>query len=517
MKANESNPGCARETYCVAWQFIDWHKVRGKVRSLQRRIVKAIKEGRHNKVKALQWLLTHSLAAKLLAVKRVTENSGKRTVGVDGVIWRTPEQKLKAARSLTRKGYRAQPLRRVYIPKRNGKKRPLGIPVMYDRAMQALYLLALDPVSETTADNCSYGFRPKRGCADAIAKSFTLLANKNGAEWILEGDIKGCFDHINHRWMLDNIPMDNAVLRQWLQAGFIDNNRLFPTKEGTPQGGVASPTITNMVLDGMDQAIMNAIGVTISNKNGRKQSNKHQVHLVRYADDFIVTSNSKEVLETRILPVIRQFLGERGLQLSEEKTKITSIYTGFDFLGQNIRKYGDGILLIKPSKDSIRSIHATIKDVVRRHRASTPDRLINHLNPIIRGWCNYHRHVCAKKSFSALDYHVWYTIWRWAIRRHPNKMAHWVKDKYYASVTSGNWIFFGKDKKGNVYRLIKASDFSIAHYWPVKGAANPYDPDWDSYFASRKYRRVVRVPLASVESLSPARLPGASSRAFTKA
>ena len=183
MKANESS-GCARETFCVAWQFINWHKVYGKVKSLQRRIVKAIKEGRHNKVKALQWLLTHSLAAKLLAVKRVTENSGKRTAGVDGVILRTPEQKLKAARSLTRKGYRAQPLRRVYIPKRNGKKRPpLGIPVMYDRAMQALHLLALDPVSETTADNCSYGFRPKRGCADAIAKSFGTRVK----DWKWEG------------------------------------------------------------------------------------------------------------------------------------------------------------------------------------------------------------------------------------------------------------------------------------------------------------------------------------------
>ena len=198
MKANESKPGCARETSNVDWQSIDWQKAHREVRSLQRRIVKATKEGRHNKVKTLQWLLTHSLAAKLLAVKRVTENSGKRTAGVDGVIWKTPEQKLEAARSLTRKGYRAKPLRRVYIPKRNGKKRPLGIPVMSDRAMQALYLLALDPVSETTADNCSYGFRLRRSCADAIEKSFSLLATKNSAEWILEGDIKGCFDHINH-------------------------------------------------------------------------------------------------------------------------------------------------------------------------------------------------------------------------------------------------------------------------------------------------------------------------------
>jgi len=510
MKANESS-GCARETFCVAWQFINWHKVYGKVKSLQRRIVKAIKEGRHNKVKSLQWLLTHSLAAKLLAVKRVTENSGKRTAGVDGVIWKTPEQKLEAAKSLMRKGYRAKPLKRVYIPKRKGKKRPLGIPVMHDRAMQALYLLALDPVSETTADNCSYGFRPRRACADAIARSFILLSKKSSAEWVLEGDIKGCFDHINHQWMLDNIPMDKVILRQWLQAGFIDNNRLFPTKKGTPQGGVISPTITNMVLDGMEQAIMNAAGVTIS-KDGQKMANKHRSHLVRYADDFIVTGNSKEILEFRILPAIRQFLSERGLQLSEEKTKITSIYTGFDFLGQNIRKYGEGKLLIKPSKDSVRSITATIKMVVKRHRASTPDTLIKCLSPIIRGWCNYHRHVCASAHFNALDKYVWYATWRWAKRRHPRKSARWIKNKYFASEGANNWIFFGKDKKGTVSKLVRACGISILHRWPIKGAANPYDSDWDDYFATRMNLRLARVPLNSVDSLVSVRLPGAYKR-----
>jgi RNA-directed DNA polymerase len=517
MKANESKKGCARETFCVAWQFIDWQKVRGKVRSLQRRIVKAIKEGRHNRARALQWLLTHSWSAKLLAVKRVTENSGKRTAGVDGVIWRTPEQKLEAARSLTRKRYRAQPLRRIYIPKRNGKMRPLGIPAKYDRAQQALYLLALDPISETTADNCSYGFRPKRGCADAIIKCFTLLARRNGAEWILEGDIKGCFDHINHEWISENIPMDKRVLEQWLKAGFIDNKRLFPTKEGTPQGGIISPTIANMVLDGMDKAIMDAVGVTVSKTNGWKLSNKHQVHLVRYADDFIVTSNSKEVLETRILPTIKQFLGERGLLLSEEKTMITSIYKGFDFLGQNIRKYGRGKLLITPSKDSISAITATIKAVVKKLRTSTPDTLISHLNPIIRGWCNYHRHACVSRAFNSLDKHLWNKTWRWAKRRHPKKNASWIRKKYFASVGSDNWIFFGKGKNGKVHKLIKARNICIQRHWLIKGAANPYDPDWDFYFLSRKYRKVDQLPLISVYSLWPARWPGAFPRAFTKA
>lgn len=493
MKANEPVTGCAHETFCVAWQFINWDKVYKEVKSLQRRIVKAVKECRHNKVKSLQWLLTHSLSAKLLAVKRVTENRGRFTAGVDGVTWKTPLQKLNAAKSLQRRGYQAKPLKRVYIPKKNGKKRPLGIPTMYDRAMQALHLLALDPVSETKADNCSYGFRPRRSCADAVARCFIHLSRENSASWILEGDIKGCFDHISHQWMLDNIPMDKMILEQWLHAGFIDNKRLFPTKEGTPQGGIISPTLANMVLDGMEQVINDTVGVSFR-KNGWQHINKHKVHLVRYADDFIVTGNSKEILENTILPVIRQFLEERGLQLSEEKTMITSIFKGVNFLGQNIRKYENGKLLIKPSKDSFRSITSTIKDVVKKNRATSPDRLIQQLNPIIRGWSNYHRHVCASKHFSKLDMIVWNTIWKWACKRHPNKGRVWIKKKYFISNSESNWVFSGKDKSGKSCNLIKAYQITVLRHRLINGKANPYDPDWEKYFVSRKRIRMAKLP-----------------------
>ena len=223
----------------VEWHQIDWSKCHSNVRRLQARIVKATKEGRWGKVKALQHLLTHSLSGKALAVKRVTENQGKRTPGVDRVTWSTPGAKSKAVASLRQRGYRPQPLRRVYIPKANGKRRPLGIPTMKDRAMQALYLLALEPVAETTADSNSYGFRPERSCADAIQACFNAVRRQVSAQWILEGDIKGCFDNISHEWLLENIPTNKTILRKWLKAGFIEEKTLFPTDTGTPQGGLS--------------------------------------------------------------------------------------------------------------------------------------------------------------------------------------------------------------------------------------------------------------------------------------
>jgi RNA-directed DNA polymerase len=485
MKANEPIKRCAPETLCVAWQFINWDKVRQRVRLLQQRIVKATKEGRYNKVKALQWLLTHSFAAKLLAVKRATENSGGYTAGVDGVIW-YPSKRLEAAKSLKRKGYKAKPLKRVYIPKKNGKKRPLGIPTLYDRAMQALHLLALDPVSETTADNCSYGFRPKRGCADAIARCFILQARQDRGEWVLEGDIKGCFDHISHDWILQNIPLDGMMLKQWLKAGFIDKKELFPTEEGTPQGGIISPTLANMVLDGLANEL--DCEFKIKTINGFRHHNKYKINLVRYADDFVVTGANKEVLENRVKPIIESFLAKRGLQLSREKTNITHIRDGYNFLGQNLRKYSKhGTMLIKPSKGSFTSIKAKIKKVINNNKAASAANLILLLNPIIRGWCNYHRHVVAGTTFRKLDTYIWLSLWRWAVRRHPDKGKKWVAGKYFKATSYSKWVFYGKTsgKKGREINLIKARKTPIVRHVLIKGNANPYDPDWDKYFEQR--------------------------------
>jgi Retron-type reverse transcriptase len=482
------------------WNFLHWDTIKRRVKSLQQRIAKAIKVRAFGKAKALQWLLTHSFSAKLLAVKRVTENKGKNTSGVDKIIWNNPQAKAKAVKALSVKGYKAHPLKRVYIPKKNGKLRPLGIPTMKDRAMQALYLQALEPVSESWADKQSYGFRPFRGCADAIASCFTLLARRNSPQWILEGDIKGCFDHIQHRWLQENVPINKKVLGQWLSAGYVDKQKLFPTTEGTPQGGIISPTLANMTLDGLQQAIDQALNIRTW-KNGKRVNNIYDVHLVRYADDFIVTSSKAEILEEVIKPAIISFLASRGLELSEEKTKITHIDKGFNFLGQNIRKY-HGKLLIKPSKASVKSMMAKLKDVISNNRATRTLSLIRLLNPIIRGWCNYHRHIVAKATFNKLDNYIFQLLWKWAVRRHPKKNRHWIKDKYFKSVELRNWVFSAHDEKDRLVKLVAASKTKIIRHVKIKADANPYLSHWDEYLKQRRLKILpgVNKPIDTLKS-----------------
>lgn len=288
------------------WNSIEWKQVHRNVSRLQARIVKAEKEGRIGKVKALQIILTKSLAARALAVKRVTENRGKNTPGVDGSLWKTPGSKAKAVQHLRRKGYKASALKRVYIPKANGKKRPLGIPTMRDRAMQALYQMALDPVAECRADVNSYGFRRHRSTADAIEKCFAVLSRKLAGRWVLEGDIKGCFDNINHQWLLDNIPTDKKMLNAWLKAGVVHKGAFHATEAGTPQGGIISPVLANMALDGLEDALQARFGSKISPR--RKAC---RINLVRYADDFIITGSSPELLENEVKPLVQNFLSER--------------------------------------------------------------------------------------------------------------------------------------------------------------------------------------------------------------
>ncbi len=484
MKSDQKD--CAPETKLTHWKSIDWKKVRQSVKSLQVRIAKATKEGKHNKAKALQWLLTHSLNAKLLAVKRVTENSGKRTPGVDGVLWKSPTQKLQAALSLVRKNYKALPLRRLYIRKKNGKKRPLGIPTMKDRAYQALHLLALEPISETLADKGSYGFRQKRSCHDAIERCYIHLSRKDSATWILEGDIKGCFDNINHHWLLQNIPMDKRILQQWLKAGFVENKQLFPTTEGTPQGGVISPTLANMTLDGLEAAIDQAFGIKIRS-DGCRKNNPHKIHLIRYADDFVVTASNKEILENKVKPLIEDFLAQRGLQLSVEKTKITHITDGFDFLGQNIRMYSRGKLLICPSKEAIRSVKDKLKETIVKHRGSQAAVLIRNLNPVIIGWANYHSRICSKEVFFALDKILWRNIWNWARRRHQKLSKRKIISLLFMSYGNLNWQFFGKFDDGKTIMLRWFARFQIKRHKLINGNANPFDPVWDNYFSKRLY------------------------------
>ncbi len=462
----------------IKWRSINWKEAQRHVRRLQMRIAKAVKENRWNKVKALQHLLTHSFYAKLLAVKRVTSNKGKNTPGVDGVLWKGARAKWRAACSLRRRGYKALPLRRIYIPKKNGKKRPLSIPVMKCRAMQALYKQALAPVAETTADGNSYGFREGRSCADAIQAGFNALNKPTSATWVLEADIAGCFDNISKKWLLDNIPLDKTILRKWLEVGYVENGINYPTRKGTPQGGIISPTLSNMTLDGLEEVVRRAV------------PRGSRVNFIRYADDFIVTGKSRRLLVEKVKPAVVKFLCDRGLSLSEEKTIITYIKDGFTFLGQTFRKHGRK-LHITPSKEGVLALIRKLGTLIRKHVSAPIPLLIKELNQILRGWANYHRHVVSSETFSRIDTYVFEQLWRMLRKRHPRKSKKWLFKKYWTA--SGKKHIFAvavsaKTKKGpkKVYQVIRTCSIGIRRHIKIKAAANPYSPEFAGYFRGRR-------------------------------
>ena len=467
------------------WSNLGWPTINANVHRLQMRIAKAYREKRYGKAKALQWILTHSHHAKLLAVKRVTSNRGAKTPGVDKVTWTTPKQKMQATTHLKRRGYQPLPLRRIYIPKKQkGKLRPLSIPSMLCRAMQALYLLALEPITEMIADHHSYGFRPRRSTADAIGQCYLALRLRNSSKYILEADIKSCFDNISKSWLLQNVPMDKEILKKWLEAGYIENNEMFPTHNGTPQGGIISPGLLVITLAGLEETVMQ----TISNNR------KDKVHFSIYADDFIITGATKEILENKVKPAVEKFLKERGLSLSEEKTRITHIDDGFDFLGVNVRKYR-GKLIIKPSKNSVKTLLNDIRATIKSNGVAKTENLIHVLNDKLRGWSNYHRHICAKRTFEYISHCIFKELWRWAIRRHPNKGKCWIKEKYFRTASTRNWVFSAKTRKrdGGIVNLdlLDIGQVKIVRHTKIRANATLYDPAFTEYFRQRKENRRV--------------------------
>ena len=474
------------------WHAHKWGKLVRNVRRAQGapevRIVKAVRCGNRRRVQALQRLLAGSYSAKMLAVRRVTENQGSRTAGVDGQKWSTPAEKMAGVKGLEARPYRAQPLLRKYIPKKNGKLRPLGIPTMQDRAKQAVYLFTLDPrpmgTRETTADPNSYAFRRERSCADALEQCYHALYHQQAGQWVLEGDIRGCFDQIAHEWLLAHIPINRTVLRQWLKAGYLEERILHPTEAGTPQGGIISPVLANMTLDGLE-ALLKA-------KYPRHKGLK--VHLVRYADDFIITCSDREVLAKEIRPLVEDFLRVRGLELSDEKTLITHIDDGFDFLGQTLRKF-KGKLILQPSHQSqkilLSKVRAIVQDEGQRLSAAG---LIRRLNPLLRGWTNYHRHAASKKTFRYIEEQVFQILWRWARRRHRDKPVDWIYRKYFFDQQGRKRPFhaYTTDEQGNlgICEIFQPNRTAIRRQVKVIGTANPYDPQWEVYFEQRRYQRV---------------------------
>lgn len=471
------------------WHSIDWKQVMQFVGKAQMRIAQVEIEKDFCRVARLQRSLIRSWQAKALAVRHVTENQGKRTSGIDRELWDTPEKKLNAIKRLNQAGYQARPLRRVYIPKSNGTERPLGIPTMLDRAMQALHLLALEPIAECHADPNSYGFRKNRSTHDARQQLFVSLSRKVSAQWILDADIRGFFDNINHAWLLNHVHMDKRVLHSWLRSGVVDRGQLRRTEEGTPQGGIISPALANITLDGLERGLTEFLRTKLRSKAfiGAK------VNLVRYADDFVVTGSSKEVLETLVRPWIVEFLRERGLTLSEEKTSVVHIDQGFDFLGWNFRKYS-GKLLIKPSKKNVKALYCKVKEIIGSSLSKISKyELIRRLNPVLKGWAQYHKGVVAKATFNRIDALIYWRLMRWGLRLHPRKTRKWVLNHYWHH--EGSRYSFVGQSRDKFDEVVSAELYLLAHtkierHIKVKGDFNPFDPTW---VASGEQLRVARM------------------------
>lgn len=460
---------------CVwsSWTTIPWNEANQHVRRLQARISKAAENEDWRGVKRLQRILVRSSSGKAIAVRRVTENQGRRTPGVDGTIWSTAGEKWTAVQSLVVRGYKPLPLRRIHIPKSNGGKRPLGIPAMKDRAMQALHWLALDPVAEARADPNSYGFRLYRSTADALTQCGNALNRKASPQWILEGDIKGCFDNISHDWLLKHVPMDRRLLSKWLRCGFVEGGRLYPTMAGTPQGGIISPVLANLALDGMEQLLK------------EKLPRRAKVNFVRFADDFVVTADSNELLETAVKPLIISFLAERGLTLSDTKTVVTNVSDGFNFLGFRVQKFND-FLHIGPSPAGTKALYAKVSTTLRKLRTARQEDVIRTLNPILSGWAGYHRTMMATRTFAVMDHRIFWALWRWAKRRHPNKGARWVRRRYFTSAGKRQWVF--SDGSSTLVRL---SAYKRRRHIKIRSDTNPYDPSQETYFDARLRRRMM--------------------------
>jgi len=443
------------------WQSLPWDKFQDRIKKIQTMIYHDTKHGKWKQVRDQQRLLLHSMAAKALAIRKITQkNRGKLTAGLDGQVYLTSESRMALlseinTKYLFSKAYKPTHVKRIYIPKPDGSKRPLGIPTVIDRIYQELVRMALEPEWEGKFHPHSYGFRKGRNCQDAI--EMIKKAYKKGYKHILEADLSKCFDNLNHQYILRQISKPyKQIIKKWLKIGIIDMGTLIQTESGTPQGGVISPLLSNIALNTLDHAINQVRGLI----------------LIRFADDFIVMSQTATLLK-KAKRGIESLMKKVGPSLNEKKTKIVTIQQGFSFLGFHFIKYPNRTLWVQPQRERVKTFLYRLKTLIIKHKQVQTKYLIVGLNSRIRGWTNYYRFCRIHVVFSHIQFILWRWIWDWCKRRHPKKGKRWVYKRYFGK-GDRKWQLVTDD-----FKLRSPFETKRKSYrWNV-GSHSPYDPrEW---------------------------------------